>query len=421
MATTDTVIVGAGPYGLSLAAHLTSVGVPHEILGKPMQAWRDYMPPGMLMRSEAFASSLYTPQRGYTMEQYCLHKGIQYQPVGMPLSREMFIDYALWFQQQLVSHVRTVDVVDMHRVDGYFHLNLSDGNSLIARRVVLALGLKGFAKTPPVLQGLPREYVSHSGVYGSLDWVHGKDIVIIGGGQSALGLGALMHEVGGRIRVLVRENSIAWNGEPAVDRGIISKLRAPEGGIGRGWLSYITSEYPFAFRTLNHQRRKRIVATYWGPTGAWWLRDRVVGKFDVSLGSEVRDAVIENDRIVLHVANCNTESRIEANHVIAATGFKVDINAHQFLSKEIVQALSLVDGIPELTGNFETVVRGLYIIGPASAYTFGPVMRFIYGAKYAAPQVARHIRKMYRESAATRSWVGTGASSGDAAINQSGR
>jgi FAD-dependent urate hydroxylase len=394
--TTDTVIIGAGPYGLSLAAHLNAAGVPHQILGQPMQAWKDFMPPGMLMRSEAFASDLYAPQRGYTMEDYCALKRVRYQPVAMRIPLETFVDYGLWFQQHLVSHVRTVDVLHMHRVDGLFHLNLSDGSSMVARRVVLALGLKGFEKTPEVLRGLPREYVSHSCVYGSLGWVRDKDIVIVGGGQSALGLAALMKEAGGRVRVLVRDPVVSWNREPDITRGMTSKLIRPEGGIGAGWRPYIVAEYPFLFRALRRDYRKKIVNSTWGPSGAWWLRDRVVDKIEVSLGSEVRHAAVENNRIVLRVATDNQESQIDANHVIAATGFKTDISRHAFLSNEVVQSMSLVDGVPGLTRNFETNVRGLYVIGPASAYSFGPVMRFVYGAKYAVPQVMRHIVRLYR-------------------------
>ncbi|QCP50013.1 NAD(P)/FAD-dependent oxidoreductase [Trinickia violacea] len=420
MAATDTVIIGAGPYGLSLAAHLNASGVPHQIFGKPMQAWSDFMPPGMLMRSEAFASSLYAPQRGYSMKDYCAHKGIRYQPVGMHLSRETFVEYALWFQQNLVSQIRTVEVLDMHRVEGKFHFSLSDGSSLVARRAVLALGLKGFERIPMVLDRLPREYVSHSCEYGNLDWVRDKDIVIVGGGQSALGLAALMHEVGGRIRVLARERNVTWNRTPNSTRGILSKLLKPEGGIGQGWRAHIIAEYPFLFRELRQQLRKEVVNSTWGPSGAWWLRDRVVDRIEVSLGSEVRHAAVENGRVVLRVAVDNQESQIEANHVIAATGFKTDMSRHVFLSNEIVQSMSLVDGVPELTRNFETAVRGLYVIGPASAYSFGPVMRFVYGAKYAAPHVARHISRLYRQDAQTPLTAGCSTAT-KTTINQAGR
>jgi cation diffusion facilitator CzcD-associated flavoprotein CzcO len=111
ISSTDTVIIGAGPYGLSLSAYLTDAGVSHEILGDPMHAWRNFMPPGMFMRSEAFASNLYAPTHAYTLEDYCRRNRIAYEPLGMRLPLETFVDYALWFQSHLVSHVRDVEVI----------------------------------------------------------------------------------------------------------------------------------------------------------------------------------------------------------------------------------------------------------------------------------------------------------------------
>jgi thioredoxin reductase len=407
MSSTDTVIIGAGPYGLSLAAHLNAEGVPHQILGQPMEAWRNFMPPGMLLRSEAFASNLYAPQQGYTVEEYCRRNGIQYRPIGMALPLETFVGYAAWFQSNLVGDVRTVNVVNMQRMDGQFQLKLSDGSSLSARRAVIALGLKGFAQTPPVLQGLPRQYVSHSAEYGSLTWAQEKDIVVVGGGQSALGLAALLHEVGARVHVLVRGATVRWYEWPGASRGPIAKLLSPDAGLGRGWRSLVLSEFPLIFHMMDHRRRKRIVENSFGPAGAWWLRDRVVEKVKISFRTEIRHVAIENEQVILRVMSENNESYITAKHVIAATGFRPDMRRHGFLSKELVDSISLTDGSPELTHNFETNIRGLYVIGPASSLSFGPVMRFIYGAKYAAPRVARHIGNSFRARVRKVEWSTT--------------
>jgi FAD-dependent urate hydroxylase len=421
MSSTDTAIIGAGPYGLSLAAHLNATGVPHQIFGKPMHAWRDFMPPGMLMRSEAFASCLHAPVRGNTVKDYCSIKGIPYQSVGMHFPLESFVDYGLWFQSNLVGHVREVEVVDLRRADGAYHLSLSDGSNLNARRVVMALGLKGFAKMPPVLMGFPEAYVSHSAIYGRLEWAANKEIVIVGGGQSALGLAALLNEVGAQVHVLVRGSSVTWNTSPNAARSALSKLLSPDAGIGQGWQSHVLSEYPFLFRMLDSKRRKKFVDNAWGPSGAWWLRDRVVQKIRLSLDSEIQRAAVEDGRVILDVKGKNGESSITADHVIAATGFKVDVRQHAFLSKDILNSLSLTAGAPELSHHFETNVRGLYVVGPASAYCFGPVMRFVYGAKYAAPKVARHIRKALNEDIKARRFAGVDTSSGDAAINPASR
>ena len=54
----DVAIIGAGPYGLSLGAHLKERGVPFRIFGQPMQAWRE-MPRGMYLKSLGFATNVY--------------------------------------------------------------------------------------------------------------------------------------------------------------------------------------------------------------------------------------------------------------------------------------------------------------------------------------------------------------------------
>jgi cation diffusion facilitator CzcD-associated flavoprotein CzcO len=126
MSLTDTAIIGAGPYGSSLAAHLKAAGVAHQIFGQPMLAWREFMPPGMFLRSEAFASSLHAPRAGFSFEDYCRLKRLPYQPMGMELPLERFVEYALWFQSNLVGEIQPVDIVNLRRVDGHFQLSLTD-------------------------------------------------------------------------------------------------------------------------------------------------------------------------------------------------------------------------------------------------------------------------------------------------------
>jgi len=391
ISSTDTAIIGAGPYGLSISAHLSAAGVPHQVLGEPMFAWRNVMPPGMLMRSEAFASDLYAPHAGYGLEDYCRHKRLPYAPIGMRLPLETFVDYGLWFQSQLVSHVRTVEVTELRRQDGCFRLTLSDGSTLLARRAVVALGLKGFEYTPSALQGLPKPHVLHSGEIGNLMWARSKRVVIVGGGQSALGLAALFNELGAHVRVLVRGDSITWNKDPEVGRSLVSRMLSPEGGLAQGWYPYVLSEFPYLFRAVGQRLRKRIAETSFGPSGAWWLRDRVAGRIELSMNTAVGHVALRGGEVVLEVTGENGPATVTGDHVVVATGFKVDMAKHGFLSPEIVGALSLVGGWSDLSRHFESSVPGLYVTGPAAALSFGPVLRFVYGAKYAAPCIARHI------------------------------
>src|SRR5690348_3263984 len=103
------VVIGAGPYGLSIAAHLRSHGVDFRIFGLPMHRWRAHMPRGMFLKSEAWASNLFDPG-GYTLRQYCAEEGLPYAQVGAPVLLETLTQYGLSFQQRLVPTVETAMV-----------------------------------------------------------------------------------------------------------------------------------------------------------------------------------------------------------------------------------------------------------------------------------------------------------------------
>src|SRR6202022_4560770 len=140
----DVVIVGAGPYGLSLASQLSARGVERRIFGFPMQAWRQ-MPPGMCLKSFGFATSIPTPQRHFTFPEYCRTRGLE---DFEPIEYATFAEYGEWFQQQLVPDLEQVHVTDITRLDQGFEVTLETGEQLRARRVVVAVGLGYFTVIP---------------------------------------------------------------------------------------------------------------------------------------------------------------------------------------------------------------------------------------------------------------------------------
>jgi FAD-dependent urate hydroxylase len=392
----DTTIIGAGPYGLSIAAHLRARQIPYELFGTPLESWRTFMPEGMLLKSERFASNLWDPRRQYTLQRYCEANGLPYQRVGDPVSRAQFLDYAEWFRTQAVGNPREVKVTGLQRAPGGFILQLADGSKLTSRRVVLATGHMAFRVVPPDLASLPEPSVLHSTRIGDVKQYAGRDVCIIGAGQSALESAAILHEIGARVRLLVRRAQILWNGR-SMPRPLLARILEPDAGVASGWKSFAISELPRVFRwRFAPERRHRFVTGSYGPSGSWWLRERVLGRVDVQLNTRVlsaTEASAGTGGVVLRLAGPNGESEIRTDHLIAATGFKVDIEQLDYLERSLVNSIAReAHGIPSLSSRFETSVPGLFIVGVASAPVFGPIMRFMYGAKHVARILTTRLR-----------------------------
>jgi hypothetical protein len=106
----------------------------------------------------------------------------------------------------------------------------------------------------------------------------------------------------------------------------------------------------------------------------------------------VRHAEARGARVVLQITGRDGHTRyLTADHVVAATGYRFAVRSLPFLSQRILGQLHCVHQIPSLSRNFESSVPGLYFSGLASTYSFGPVMRFLYGAHYTAQRVSRSI------------------------------
>jgi cation diffusion facilitator CzcD-associated flavoprotein CzcO len=389
----ENIIVGAGPYGLSIASHLRENNIEALVIGQPMASWRGHMPTGMILKSETFASSLSDPSSRYNFERFFRLRGTAYRPIGDPLSLADFIDYADWFRQQAVPEVRDVELVSLRRVTDGFELGLGDGSRLWAKRVILATGYLAFRQTPQFLDNFPAELATHTSQHRDLSRFAGKDVTVIGRGQSGLETAALLHERGANVRLLVRAANVEWNSDPNAVRSPIARLRRPDAGLGAGWYSLAISELPKVFFRLPLHKRDRIVRTSWGPSGAWWLKQRVVEKFPVLTSHELSHVVERNGKLELSVQTAGATVRFETDHIIAATGYKVDLKRLPFLDKTLQSEIKAFDGSPRLNAAFESSVTGLHFVGVASAQSFGPVMRFVYGAKHAAAILTRHVRR----------------------------
>jgi len=398
----EVAVIGAGPYGLSIAAHLRPRGIAFRIFGVPMESWRSAMPTGMFLKSEGDASDLSDPDRASTLKHYCSLSGLSYRDQGWPIPLATFVDYGLAFQRRLVPEVEECRVVALAERQGAFELSLDTGEKLKARRVILAMGTTYFGRLPGVLAGLPRELVSHSSGHSHLASFAHRDVVVIGGGQSALETAALLTEAGASVRVLVRAQSVAWNPPPS-STPALARLSQPGSGLGRGWKAWFYCHGPGVFHYFPPNIRAKVVKRALGPAGAWWLKDRVEGSFPVLCGHAVTEAREIGGRVCLSVGGGeDQEGKIFADHVIAATGYKVDIDTLKFLDESLKKKLKRERGAPVLSPDFESSVPGLHFAGLASANQFGPAMRFVFGADYTARKITSALRARAGSAVAAR-------------------
>jgi cation diffusion facilitator CzcD-associated flavoprotein CzcO len=391
---TDVAIIGAGPYGLSLAAHLRSLGTRFRIFGTPMHSWRFRMPTGMLLKSDGFASDLYAPGDSYRLSHYSAEQGLPYRDVGYAVPLATFVAYGLEFQRRHVPGLEVTNVTALVQSDDGFRLETATGDSLRAHRVVLAVGITHFGYVPPLLAALPAEYVTHSSAHTDPGALRGRRVAVIGAGASAIDLAVLMHEAGVDVELLARRHTIAFHPPPSEPRPWTQRLLHPRSGLGLGWRSLACADAPQVFYSLPLRLRLRAVQRHLGPAPGWPMRERLVGRLPVHLGTVLRGASVEASRVRLaYQAAGEGDGSLEVDHVVAATGYKVSLERLPFIEPKLRERIRHVQGAPLLRRNFESSVPGLFVCGLASAASFGPLARFAYGAGFATRVLTRALAR----------------------------
>jgi cation diffusion facilitator CzcD-associated flavoprotein CzcO len=401
--TTDLAIIGAGPYGLSLAATLQGKRVENRIFGTPMQTWREHMPSGMKLKSEGFASSLYDGRDDLTLRTYCSERRMNYQDTGLPVTLKLFCDYGVEFQARKVPHLEMTDAVHLARAGEGFRITLGNGQDCTARRVVIATGISHYHHVPECLAGLPPELAGHASHYRNPEAFAGKRVAVVGGGASAIDMAALLGQAGADTRLIVRGKRLAFLGPPAGrPRSFWESVRAPQSGLGPGWRSRICTDLPFMFRYLPEDFRHKVVRKHLGPSAGWWTRAPIENHVNVQTETRILSAQARGDTVALDFVSADGKRRTDiVDHVISATGYRPDLRRLPFLDKTLRAEIAQTDHIPHLSGNFETSVAGLYVTGLAAAYSFGPLLRFAYGADFTARTLGRHFAGTARKTART--------------------
>jgi thioredoxin reductase len=357
-----------------------------------MEFWMEHMPKGMLLKSEGFASSLYDAAGRYRLGRFCAERDLPYRDIGLPVPLETFCQYGLAFQKRAVPKLENRSAVAVNRAASGFEIRLDNGEEFTASRVVVAVGIGPFSHLPQELRHLPPQLMSHSSAHHDLSSFRNKEVAVMGGGASAIDLAALLHEQGASVTLVTRKPRLEIHTRMRLPRPLADRLREPMSGIGPSWRSWFFTNAPLAVHHLPDARRLKWVRNHLGPAGAWFMTDRVIGRVRQLLGYALGDAREVGRQVRLRLVSADgCATVLSADHVIAATGFRPDLQRLHFLSSELRTETAVLARMPVLSSHFQSSVPGLYFVGPISANSFGPVVRFAVGAKFTASRISRHL------------------------------
>jgi cation diffusion facilitator CzcD-associated flavoprotein CzcO len=361
----ELLVIGAGPYGLAVAAEARRQGLSVTVVGEPMRFWRRNMPDGMLLRS---GREWHLDAAGVnTFDAFVGGWG------GEPIPVETSIAYADWFCAQEGIVVRREHVNTLIEEDEGFAAHLdtapagpavpsagsADPSVLRADRVVAAPGIASFAVEPAfVAERLAPEQWSHTVRTVDFAGLAGRRVQILGGRQSALEWAAQLAEAGAeRVDVVYRHDTPAFTES---DWSFVDELLA-ETRRTRGW-----------FRGLPEDERKAIAQRFWQVGRLQlepWLAHRITAAH-----LHPRTAITELTANGAIAARLTDGTSLEADHLLLATGYKPDMTRVPYLPP-----IELADGFPVLDPDFQTSVPGLYIPGFPSTRAFGPVFGVVAG------------------------------------------
>ncbi len=356
--TTDLLIIGAGPYGLAVAAQAKSNRLKFELLGNPMDAWREHMPDGMFLRSGARWHL--DPLEKKTFQAFVAEHMLAPKEFT-PIPRSLFLAYVRWFCDAYELEPRTQKVVLLTYSAGRFQAQLEDGGTVTATRVVICPGFRPFLNLEHPVAGRPG--VLHTDHFTRFEQARGQRVIVVGGRQGAFEWAALLAEAGAReVHVVHRHPTprFAPSDWDWLDPYMEQAERTP------GW-----------YAGLNDQQRQDLAKRFWDEGRLKlepWLGPRL-DRPEIQLWPE-REVVDWDGQ----AATLEPEGTIAADRVVLATGFRMDIERLNYLCPEtILSSIRTRNGYPCLKENFESSLPGLYFTSFASTQDFGPFFGFVRG------------------------------------------
>jgi len=386
-------IIGAGPFGLALAARLQAAHADFVLYGRVMSFWRENVAQGTQLLTHSKRCSF--AHNDFDVDGYGKSLGAR---VPDWMGADQFVDYGLWFYRNACPQADERTVTHVTRADKQFKIVAEDGSETLVDHLILAVGLKSFARRPAEFASLPRDRVFHTCDFHDLSQFRRKSVAVIGGGQSAIDVSALLLEQDASVEVIAQAPGLFWlcPESPSQTAGIFKDHS--------NWRSSVRSfiNRPDVFRRIPAPLRARWLRRELRPAASSDRKPRI-SRARLSFGRTVREAQLAGDQVRLRLDD-GTARNVDC--VILGTGYQVAVENIPFLPPELTGKIKQHQGYPELNSSMECSVPSLYFSGATAAWNFGPSMWFVRGVPWVAERI---VQALARKGALATARLASGA------------
>ena len=380
--TTELLIIGAGPFGISMSAFCLQNNIPHKIVGKPMDFWKNNMPEGMKLRS-SYDWHLDSAAVD-TFERFMQVKGLNpddFRPVPL----DLYLEYADWFSKQknIVPIESMVTRLDYEEGRSEFIAEMDNGEKVVSKNVLLAVGFKYFKNIPTEFSDqLPADKYTHTCDISSFSRFKNKKCLIMGGRMSAFESTALLYESGASEVYMSYRHGTPQFTESDWDwvTPLLEKM----------------AETPEWYTGLDESEKDMIGKRFFGEGRLKmepWLKPRLDKEsIHILPNTEITEIIESGDKIKV---NFNYGEHIMVDHIILATGYKVDIRNVPFLkSGNILDKLKIINGYPELSAHLQTSIPGLYATSMLAMRDLGMFFGFTVSVNTSAKIIGNYLLRI---------------------------
>jgi cation diffusion facilitator CzcD-associated flavoprotein CzcO len=389
----DIAIIGAGPQALTLATHLLQKRsqMQEKIVvldpnGFWMHQWQRLF--SMLEISHLRSPAVHQPDPNpYALHQFAKYRSDElFSPHDLP-GAKLFQDFcqtlvSRWQLQQRVYRALVQRITPVSSSRPHLNVELKDGKSLVAQRVVLAVG-GGMPNFPGWVSKIATPYPKHRLCHShEIDLrrlrLRGERILVVGGGLTSghLAVGAAAR--GAQVLLLSRRRlSEKWfDADPAW----LESRHCQEFAAERDWEA--------RWEMIQQARNGGSIT----PDMMAHLRHmQQTNQVTLHQRCQVVRAEWRGDRWQVY---CQDGATLEGDRIWLATGTKLNATQNPLLA-DVLEAFptGIVNGLPVLDDHLRWPGCNLFLMGGLAALQIGPTARNLAGARLASDRIVTALTK----------------------------